>query len=146
MTRGDLRYSCVASAASFSIVATSSEDVSHEPPMQPTFGSARYEGAEATVIPPVGQNLSEGNGPAIDFRNATPPDASAGKNFSAVSPRSASFIASDTVLAPGRNGSPVSKHASRPASVQPGVTRNFAPASAACFACSGAVTVPAPMT
>ena len=75
--------------------------------MQPTFGSARYEGADATVIPPVGQNFSDGSGPAIDFRYATPPDASAGKNFSAVSPRSASRIASDTVLTPGRNGSPV---------------------------------------
>src|SRR5947207_1328583 len=68
---GDLRYSFAASAARFSIAAKSPAanadfGVSQEPPMQPTFGSARYDGAEATVIPPVGQNASEGSGPAID--------------------------------------------------------------------------------
>ena len=54
---------------------------SHEPP--PT-SSARYDGAVAAVIPPVGQNRAAGTGEAIDFRNAAPPDASAGKNFSSV--------------------------------------------------------------
>jgi hypothetical protein len=46
MTGGDLRYSFAASAASASIAAKSPAaradfGVSHEPPMQPTFGSAR---------------------------------------------------------------------------------------------------------
>src|SRR3954469_13786918 len=57
-----------ASMRAKSPAASASFGVSHEPPTQPTFGSARYFGADSGVMPPVGQNRSCGSGPPIDFR------------------------------------------------------------------------------
>src|SRR5688572_24328512 len=124
--------------------ARASAGVSHEPPTQPTFDRARYDGAVAAVIPPVGQNRAAGTGAAIDFRNAAPPDASAGKNFSSVQPASSTASTSETVAVPGRNGSPVSAIAPSSDGVEPGDTRNCAPASRASFAWPGVTIVPAP--
>ena len=53
-------------------------------------------------MPPVGQNLTCGNGPWIDFNMAVPPAASAGKNFKNLNPCAASFMTSLGVAAPGK--------------------------------------------
>src|SRR5438552_15606856 len=45
--------------------ATASFGVSHEPPTQPTFGSARKSAADAAVTPPVGQNITSGRAATI---------------------------------------------------------------------------------
>src|SRR5680860_610889 len=66
-------------AQSWSRIA--SAGVSQEPPTQPTFGSARYDAAFASVMPPVGQNRAWGTGAPIAFRKPTPPETSAGKSF-----------------------------------------------------------------
>jgi len=52
------------------------------PPTHDTDGSARYSGADAAVMPPVGQNAMSANGPAHAFSSAGPPAAAAGKNLS----------------------------------------------------------------
>ncbi len=44
-------------------------------------------------MPPVGQKRKCGSGPAIDFSQSTPPDASAGKNLRSLKPRAASATA-----------------------------------------------------
>ena len=54
-------------------------------------------------MPPVGQNLTAGNGPARDLSAATPPLASAGKNFISEMPCSIRRRISLAVTAPGRN-------------------------------------------
>jgi hypothetical protein len=59
----------------------------------------------------------------MPLRNGTPPLGSAGKNFIALAPRSASRIASDTVPAPARYGTPEVSRSSSSRSVVPGVTR-----------------------
>lgn len=58
-----------------------------------------------------------------------PPAACAGKNFISRTPRSSSATTSDVVDTPGRKGSPDARIAVSRASVQPGLTRNRAPAA-----------------
>src|SRR2546423_4229287 len=79
-------------------------------------------------IPPVGQNLRSGNGAATDLSHATPPQASAGKNFSTLKPRPLSAIASDTVAQPGSTGTDASASAAASSAGGPGLTGYFAPA------------------
>src|SRR4029077_6503592 len=95
-------------------------------------------------IPPVGQNLKSGSGAATDFSHATPPDASAGKNFSTLNPRAESAIASDTVAQPGRTGTEASASAAASSGGVPGLTRYFAPAAIAAAISETRVTVPTP--
>src|SRR5436305_15306813 len=97
-------------------------------------------------IPPVGQNLMSGKGAATDFSQATPPDASAGKNFSTLKPRPLSAIASDTVAQPGSTGTDASASAAASSAGVPGLTRYFAPAAMAATMSDTRVTVPTPMT
>ena len=54
---------------------------SQEPPTAATFFKASQLGASASVMPPVGQNTTCGNGPARDFKAGMPPAGTAGKNF-----------------------------------------------------------------
>ena len=126
--------------------ARASAGVSQEPPTQPTFGRARYAGADGGGDP-AGRAEPGGRDRRRRSTSGTPspPDASAGKNFISVKPASSTASTSETVAVPGRNGRPVSGHRRRAASgVVPGETRNCAPASSACFACPGVTTVPAP--
>ena len=58
--------------------------VTQEPPTQSTLAKARYCGARAASMPPVGQKRAPGNGPARDFSASTPPMFAAGKNLNAV--------------------------------------------------------------
>ena len=95
-------------------------------------------------IPPVGQNLKSGNGAATDFSHATPPDASAGKNFSTLNPRAESAIASDTVAQPGSTGTDASASAAASSAGVPGLTRYLAPAAMAAAMSETRVTVPTP--
>src|SRR3954447_3248089 len=95
-------------------------------------------------MPPVGQNRRSGNGAATDFSHATPPQASAGKNFSTLNPREASAIASDTVAQPGRTGTEASASAAASSAGVPGLTRYFAPAAIAAAMSEMRVTVPTP--
>src|SRR4051794_36630985 len=97
-------------------------------------------------IPPVGQNLSSGNGAATDFSHAVPPQASAGKNFSTLKPRAPSAIASDTVAQPGSTGISASANAAASSGGVPGLTRYFAPAAIAAATSAGRITVPTPTT
>ena len=101
----------------------------HEPPTQTTFGCARYSGALARLIPPVGQKRICGNGPANAFSAATPPTTSAGNSFAWVMPRSSSATMSDAVAVPGRNGTPLAWRPSSSVGVAPGETRKRAPSS-----------------
>ena len=104
--------------------------MSQEPPTQPTFGQREVRRrAWPDVIPPVGQKRAPGTGEAIDFRRARRRTASAGKNFISVKPASRTVSTSETVAVPGRNGRPVSAIAPSSAGVEPGETRNWAPAS-----------------
>ena len=96
------------------------------------------------MIPPVGQKRASGNGEAIDLRYAAPPDASAGKNFISVNPASSTASTSETVAVPGRKGTPESAIAASRVGVEPGETRNCAPASTASLAWPGDTMVPAP--
>src|SRR5437763_15046355 len=93
-------------------------------------------------IPPVGQNFKSGSGAATDFSHATPPDASAGKNFKTLNPRAASAIASDTVAQPGSAGMAASANAAASSAGVPGLTRYFAPAPSAAAISDARVTVP----
>src|SRR5437588_7979906 len=97
-------------------------------------------------IPPVGQNFRSGSGPATDFSHATPPEGSAGKNFSTLNPRTESAIASDTVAQPGSTGTDASASAAASSAGVPGLTRYFAPAAMAATMSDTRVTVPTPTT
>src|SRR5436305_1603044 len=97
-------------------------------------------------IPPVGQNLMLGKGAATDFNHATPPEASAGKNFSTLKPRLLSAIASETVAQPGSTGTEESASAAASSGGVPGLTRYFAPAAIAAAISPTRVTVPTPTT
>ena len=78
-------------------------------------------------MPPVGQKRRPAKGAPTAFSQASPPAASAGKNFRTRYPCSAKTIASDTVCTPGRNGRPAALVAVTRPGVQPGLTANFAP-------------------
>src|SRR5688572_19640163 len=95
-------------------------------------------------IPPVGQNFRSGSGAATDFSHATPPEASAGKNFSTLKPQPFSAIASETVAHPGNTGTLVSASAAASSGGVPGLTRYFAPAEIAAAISGTRVTVPTP--
>src|ERR1043165_7046764 len=97
-------------------------------------------------IPPVGQNFSSGSGAATDLSHATPPEASAGKNFSTLKPRLLSAIASDSVAQTGSPGTDASASASASPPGVPGLTRYFAPAAIAAAMSETRVTVPTPTT
>ena len=56
--------------------------VSHEPPTQATFLQARNCAAVSIEMPPVGQKVMSGNGPAIAFNMPMPPAGTAGNSFS----------------------------------------------------------------
>jgi len=97
-------------------------------------------------IPPVGQNLTAGNGAATALSQARPPDDSAGKNFSTLKPSSASVIASLTVAQPGSAGTGACASAVASGAGVPGLTRYLAPAATAAETSAGRSTVPAPTT
>src|SRR5689334_24070377 len=97
-------------------------------------------------MPPVGQNLASASGALTDLSQATPPDASAGKNFSTLKPRADSAIASDTVAQPGSTGTAASASAAARSAGVPGLTRYFAPAATDAAMSATRMTVPAPTT
>src|SRR5688572_19873634 len=97
-------------------------------------------------MPPVGQNRTFGSGAATEDNQRTPPDGSAGKNFSTGKPKSISMMASDTVEQPGSAGTGASVSASARSGEVPGLTRNAAPASHARDTSSALSTVPMPAT
>src|ERR1700754_4223770 len=68
---------------------------SQEPPTATTFGSASHDAALASPMPPVGQNLASGNGPARARSALMPPDCSAGKNFTRPKPWAIACISSE---------------------------------------------------
>src|SRR6516225_9986714 len=74
---------------------------SQEPPTATTLGSASQAGALASPIPPVGQNLACGNGPASARSALMPPDCSAGKNLTRSKPWASAAISSEAVAMPG---------------------------------------------
>src|SRR5216684_3641646 len=78
-------------------------------------------------MPPVGQNLSCGQGAATDFSQAMPPDGSAGKNLSTRKPSAESASASDTLAQPGSAGTGAAASAAASSAVVPGLTRYLAP-------------------
>ena len=82
-------------------------------------------------MPPVGHTLTPGKGLASALMKAVPPDAFAGKNFTALNPSSWRAIISDTVAAPGRSGSPAARQPEITSFVVPGDTAKAAPASRA---------------
>src|SRR4051812_16939022 len=124
--------------------AMASFGATHEPPTASTFGQPRYAAMFFTSIPPVGQNFRSGTGAAMDFSQATPPDASAGKNLRTLKSRAASAIASLTVAQPGSAGTDASTSAAASSSGVPGLTRYFAPAAMATAISERRVTVPTP--
>src|SRR5256885_5083498 len=83
---------------------TAAGGVNHDPPTQPTFGSARKAGALAAVTPPVGQNVTSGNGPLNAFSMPIPPACCAGNSFIAKNPAARAAITSDGVITPGSRG------------------------------------------
>src|ERR1700736_3698042 len=97
-------------------------------------------------MPPVGQNLSAAQGAATDFSHATPPDGSAGKNFSTRKPSAASASASDTLAQPGSAGTGAAASDATSSGVVPGLTRYLAPAASAAATSALLSTVPAPTT
>src|SRR6202162_1829073 len=97
-------------------------------------------------MPPVGQNLSSGQGAATDFSQATPPDGSAGKNLSTRKPSAESVSASDTLAQPGSAGTGAAASAAASFAEVPGLTRYFAPAARADATSASPSTVPAPTT
>jgi hypothetical protein len=97
-------------------------------------------------MPPVGQNRTFGKGAATELSQRTPPDDSAGKNFSTRNPKSISIMTSDTVEQPGNAGTGASVSASARSGDVPGLARNAAPASQARETSSRFTTVPMPAT
>src|SRR5712691_11267317 len=97
-------------------------------------------------MPPVGQNLSSGQGAAMDLSQAMPPDASAGKNLSTRKPSAESVSASDTVAQPGNAGTGAAASAAASCAVVPGLTRYLAPTASADATSASPRTVPAPTT
>src|SRR5450830_2186730 len=101
--------------------------VSQEPPTQATFLQARNCDAVSCEIPPVGQNVTSPNGPAIAFNMPIPPAGTAGNNFNWRKPASRAAITSDGVITPGSKGRPLDLAAAISAAVKPGDTPNPAP-------------------
>ena len=97
-------------------------------------------------MPPVGQNRSDGSGPCTADRYARPPLASAGKNFIAVRPRSASVSISVIVLLPASSGTPLASAASSSRGGEPGRDQELRARAGDRLDLLGGVTVPAPMT
>src|SRR5712691_2420525 len=95
-------------------------------------------------MPPVGQNLSSGQGAAMDLSQAMPPDASAGKNLSTRKPSAESVSASDTVAQPGSAGTGAAASAMASSAGVPGLTRYPAPAASAAGTSPSPSTVPGP--
>src|ERR1700674_2659 len=124
--------------------ATASFGVSHEPPTQPTFGSARKSAADAAVTPPVGQNITSGNGPAKAFSMPMPPACCAGNSLSAVNPAARATRTSEGVMTPGSRGKRQARAASINAGVSPGLTPNRAPAAIDLSKSAGSEIVPTP--
>src|SRR6266567_2643961 len=95
-------------------------------------------------MPPVGQNLSCGQGAATDFSQAIPPDGSAGKNLRTRKPSAESVSASDTLVQPGSAGTGAAASAAASVAVVPGLTRYLAPTASAAATSASPSTVPAP--
>ena len=87
--------------------AMASFGVSHEPPTQATFFSARNCDAVSCEMPPVGQNVTSGSGPLIALSMPMPPAGTAGNSFSWRNPCSRAAITSDGVITPGSSGLPL---------------------------------------
>jgi hypothetical protein len=92
------------------------------------LGSARKSEAVAAETPPVGQNVTSGNGPANALSMPMPPACCAGNSFSSLKPAARAAITSDGVITPGSNGNALSLAADARAGVSPGLTPNTAPA------------------
>ena len=108
------------------------------------MGSARKSGAVAAETPPVGQNVTSGNGPANALSMPMPPACCAGNSFSSLKPAARAAITSDGVITPGSNGNALSLAADASAGVSPGLTPNTAPALIDSSKSSGRVIVPTP--
>ena len=79
----------------------------------------------------MGRNRTDGATAASDDSVATPPEASAGKNFTSRTPDATTRISSVTVATPGTNGTGHADAADSSASLDPGLTANAAPAASA---------------
>ncbi len=115
------------------------------PPQASTPGSFRYETRFDSSIPPVGINFTFLYGALTASKYATPPLASAGKNFRTSSPNSIACSNSVGVAAPGMTGIFVLRQYSTTFSFRPGETMNRAPESTACLTWSTDWIVPAPI-
>src|SRR4249919_4004508 len=129
---------CVQAFANLPIAPQSRDAIAspgtiHDPPTVITFDNARYPGAFAASIPPVGQNFTCANGPE-NARNAPmPPLDSAGKNLNRTCPASSPRINSLAVAIAGMKGIAMVSAAAYNASVAPGAIANTAPASITAF-------------
>src|SRR5450830_1455747 len=124
--------------------ASASFGVSQEPPTQATFLQARKAGAVSSEMPPVGQKVMSGMGPAIALSMPTPPAGTAGNSFNCLKPASRAASTSDGVITPGSSGRPLLRAPSIRVAVRPGETPNTAPASRAAANSSAWVSVPTP--
>ncbi len=79
----------------------------------------------------MGRNRTDGATAASDDSVATPPEASAGKNFTSRQPDATTRISSVTVATPGTNGTEHAAAADNSTSLEPGLTANTAPAAIA---------------
>ena len=95
-------------------------------------------------MPPVGIKRILPYGADIALSIATPPAASAGKNFTVFSPIASAVSTSLGVAHPGNTGIFIASAASTIFGWKPGVTTNCAPAFAASCSCPIVNTVPAP--
>src|SRR5699024_5541863 len=102
--------------------ATASRGTIKLPPMASTDGRAVYSARLAVLTPPVGTNLTPGNGADIALMALAPPEASAGKNFTVSSPTARAAWISVAVTAPGSGSTPRSRHRATTSVEKPGET------------------------
>ena len=105
---------------------------------------SRYDVRFLALIPPVGINFMLTYGAAMALIFASPPDCSAGKNFTTSSPSSIACSMSEGLEVPGVMGTFFSRQYFTVLGFKPGLTMNLAPAAIAASTCSAFNTVPAP--
>ena len=119
---------------------------SQEPPTASTLASASQVAALASPMPPVGQTLTFGNGPAKARSALIPPACSAGKNLTTSKPCASACMSSDAVAIPGANGSRLAATAFSSSGVAPGLMPNLAPSASARARSPALRMVPIPTT
>src|SRR5262245_7521562 len=90
--------------ASQSRALTLSSGANQDPPMATTPGTPNQSERLASLMPPVGQNCSVGNGPRKALIAAMPPAGTAGKNLTISQPCSSASQISEADAAPGSSG------------------------------------------